>query len=125
MNTKKKRPKEDPACSFCGKSKKDVDVLIAGPGVYICSECVALCDEIIAQRPTQSVMTVHFPKLDVISDEDLLSRVRGIASSVKVIDGKLQEVVLTLRGRGVTWARIGETLGTTRQAAWERFSGEE
>ena len=34
-------------CSFCGKNQKEVKKLIAGPSVYICNECVALCDEII------------------------------------------------------------------------------
>jgi hypothetical protein len=35
-------------CSFCGKGQKQVKKLIAGPGVYICNECVALCDELVA-----------------------------------------------------------------------------
>ena len=37
-------------CSFCGKSQEEVQRLIAGPDVYICDECVALCNEIIAQE---------------------------------------------------------------------------
>ncbi|GAA4171585.1 ATP-dependent Clp protease ATP-binding subunit ClpX [Gryllotalpicola koreensis] len=37
-------------CSFCGKSQKQVVQLIAGPGVYICDECVELCNEIIEER---------------------------------------------------------------------------
>jgi ATP-dependent Clp protease ATP-binding subunit ClpX len=37
-------------CSFCGKSQKQVQQLIAGPGVYICDECVDLCNEIIEER---------------------------------------------------------------------------
>ena len=35
------------SCSFCGKSESQVVRLIAGPGVFICNECVALCDEIL------------------------------------------------------------------------------
>ena len=39
-------------CSFCGKSQSQVRRLIAGPnGVYICDECVVLCNEIIAETP--------------------------------------------------------------------------
>src|SRR5918998_458166 len=34
-------------CSFCGKSQRQVKKLIAGPGVYICDECIDLCNEII------------------------------------------------------------------------------
>ena len=37
-------------CSFCGKSQKQVKKLIAGPGVYICDECVDLCNEIIDEE---------------------------------------------------------------------------
>jgi ATP-dependent Clp protease ATP-binding subunit ClpX len=37
----------------------------------------------------------------------------------------LQRLVTVLRGRGMTWARIGAALQITRQSAWERFSGEE
>jgi ATP-dependent Clp protease ATP-binding subunit ClpX len=37
-------------CSFCGKSQKQVRKLIAGPGVYICNECIDLCNEIIAEE---------------------------------------------------------------------------
>ena len=36
-------------CSFCGKTQDEVKKLIAGPGVYICDECIRLCDEIIAE----------------------------------------------------------------------------
>jgi hypothetical protein len=36
-------------CSFCGKSQKQVKKLIAGPGIYICDECVGLCNEIIEE----------------------------------------------------------------------------
>jgi len=37
-------------CSFCGKSQKQVKKLIAGPGVYICDECIDLCNDIIAEE---------------------------------------------------------------------------
>lgn len=41
-------------CSFCGKSQKQVKKLIAGPGVYICDECIDLCNEIIEEEFTES-----------------------------------------------------------------------
>ena len=41
-------------CSFCGKSQKQVKKLIAGPGVYICDECIDLCNEIIEEDLTES-----------------------------------------------------------------------
>lgn len=41
-------------CSFCGKSQEQVKKLIAGPGVYICDECVELCTEIIEEETTRT-----------------------------------------------------------------------
>jgi len=51
-------------CSFCGKSQKQVKKLIAGPGVYICDECIELCNEIIAEElsETESVTFTELPK---------------------------------------------------------------
>jgi ATP-dependent Clp protease ATP-binding subunit ClpX len=42
-------------CSFCGKSQKQVKKLIAGPGVYICDECIDLCNEIIEEELTEAI----------------------------------------------------------------------
>ena len=41
-------------CNFCGKSQKEVKKLIAGPGVYICDECIDLCTDIIQEDVAQS-----------------------------------------------------------------------
>jgi len=45
-------------CSFCGKSQKQVIKLIAGPGVYICDECIELCIEIIDEEKVEKLETV-------------------------------------------------------------------
>ena len=42
-------------CSFCGKSQKQVKKLIAGPGVYICDECIDLCNEIIEEEFSEAI----------------------------------------------------------------------
>ncbi len=51
-------------CSFCGKSQKQVKKLIAGPGVYICDECIDLCNEIIEEElnETNEVEFSELPK---------------------------------------------------------------
>ncbi len=52
-------------CSFCGKSQKEVKKLIAGPTVYICDECIGLCNDIIAEeieKEDQSYGTGAIPK---------------------------------------------------------------
>ena len=45
------------ACSFCGKSQKEVKKLIAGPGVYICDECIDLCNDIIVEEKEREDVT--------------------------------------------------------------------
>jgi ATP-dependent Clp protease ATP-binding subunit ClpX len=47
---KKREDGANVACSFCGKSQKEVKKLIAGPTVYICDECIELCNDIIAEE---------------------------------------------------------------------------
>ena len=49
-------------CSFCGKSQKQVKKLIAGPGVYVCNECIDLCNEIIDEELNEQA-DVNFEKL--------------------------------------------------------------
>jgi ATP-dependent Clp protease ATP-binding subunit ClpX len=46
-------------CSFCGKSQKQVIKLIAGPGVYICDECIELCVEIIEEEKVEKLETTN------------------------------------------------------------------
>ncbi|MDI3330604.1 MAG: ATP-dependent Clp protease ATP-binding subunit ClpX [Micrococcus sp.] len=57
-------------CSFCGKSQKQVRKLIAGPGVYICDECIELCNEIIEEELSEVAETaeVELPKPREIYD---------------------------------------------------------
>ncbi|GAA2724605.1 ATP-dependent Clp protease ATP-binding subunit ClpX [Cellulomonas aerilata] len=57
-------------CSFCGKSQKQVKKLIAGPGVYICDECIDLCNEIIEEELAEAteVSMVELPKPKEIFD---------------------------------------------------------
>ncbi len=50
-------------CSFCGKGHAEVKKLIAGPTVYICNECVELCNEIIADSLQEEVKGPRYPKL--------------------------------------------------------------
>ena len=50
MARKRDERSGDLVCSFCGKSQDEVKKLIAGPTVYICDECVELCNDIIAEE---------------------------------------------------------------------------
>jgi ClpX C4-type zinc finger len=125
-------------CSFCSKSQLDVAKLVGGPGVYICDECVGLCNEIIAAElagtagRTQKAKTPDARRepppikaWEGLSDEELLGEMVRAHGAHTNVDRAVARHVAALRARGVTWARIGEALGMTRQSAWERFSDEE
>ncbi len=59
-----RRPEELLCCSFCGKSQNDVRKLIAGPGVYVCNECIDICNEIINddERTETATLRTNLPK---------------------------------------------------------------
>jgi ATP-dependent Clp protease ATP-binding subunit ClpX len=107
-------------CSFCRKDEHVVEKLIGGPGVYICNSCITLCNKILAGESVPP-----FPGWETLSDDELLETLRPAAVTVRTVEETLKQHVSQLRGRGMTWTRIGEALGISRQAAWERFSGEE
>jgi hypothetical protein len=107
-------------CSFCTKDKDAVAKLIAGPGVYICNECVGLCDLILAEEPAPG-----FVSWDEHPDDEMLASLARIQASALQADAAVHDHVAVLRERGISWTRIGQALGVSKQAAWERFSGED
>lgn len=117
-------------CSFCAKSQDDIDKLIAGPGVYICNECVGLCSQVLDEerhrkRGSQGQRPADLKAWDGLSDDELLAEMVRAHAAHENVDRAVARHVTMLRSREVTWSRIGEALGITRQSAWERFSGEE
>ena len=46
-------------CSFCGKNQNEVRKLIAGPSVYICNECIDLCNDIIQEEINESMQGIR------------------------------------------------------------------
>ena len=60
---KKRDDNANLSCSFCGKSQKEVKKLIAGPTVYICDECIELCNDIIAEEYGQDESTSAPPRV--------------------------------------------------------------
>ncbi len=106
-------------CSFCFKSQHEVKTLIVGPAnIFICDECVALCNEIIAGRQLKVAKTSS----DDLPTERLLQRLQPIEQTLQGKGNQLQTMVELLRSREVSWAKIGSALGMSRQSAWERFS---
>ena len=116
------------SCSFCLKEYTDVGTLVAGPGVYICDECVALCGQLIGSKPKSAgPKPVHrIAPWDAEAGLDaVLASLARVAQAGNQAEYTLTQYVRKARQLGATWAVIGQTLGVTRQSAWERFSGEE
>lgn len=111
-------------CSFCTKEEQQVAQMVAGPGVYICNECVELCNSIFAGGKRQHE-NAEIPYWQSMSDDEMLAHLPRVASVATQVEDNLRVWVQRVRDRGVSWARIGEALGMARQSAWERFSGEE
>jgi hypothetical protein len=114
-------------CSFCRKPPAEVARLVAGPGVFICNECVDLCAEIIriSPPPAADASAPVDAWQQGLSDEELLAHLPRVAAASAQVEQQLTGWVRQARGRGLTWTRIGAALGMTRQSAWERFSGED
>ncbi len=109
-------------CSFCGKSQDEVAKLVAGPAVFICDECIGICNRLIGQSETEPAPVVRLEELEQMPTDRLLSWLKIQDAVVEKSRSGLQEAVDTLRRREVSWAAIGEALGVSRQAAWERFA---
>jgi ClpX C4-type zinc finger len=114
-------------CSFCMKPPSEVAKLVAGPGVFICNECVGICNDVIATTPhSPDEPAKAFEAWEQrLSDEELLAHLPRVAAASAKVEQQLTAWVRQARSRGLTWTRIGEALGVTRQSAWERFSGED
>ena len=107
-------------CSFCSKDKETVTKLVAGPGVYICNECVGP-----VQPDHRRGARARFGAWHERPDDELLTGLAKIQAVVTQADAAVHDYVDVLRGRGISWTRIGAALGVSKQAAWERFSGED
>jgi hypothetical protein len=103
-------------CSFCGKSDKEVTRLIGGPGVYICDACVGICNRVLEANP------ISFPGWQAMTDDQLLRALKIAEATVDATRSVLRAQIVELRRREISWDAIGNALGISRQAAWERFS---
>ena len=89
-STKRDNSHGNLSCSFCGKSQKEVKKLIAGPSVYICDECISLCNDILAEEVQKEERTggpgkVPKPKEiriildDYVVGQDLAKKIIAVA----------------------------------------------
>jgi len=117
----KMAPKRLYRCSFCAKAQTEVKTLIAGPGVFICDECVDICRSVIDKQPKATTQNTPSLLPDGAPTETLLKTLSGYNGAFASVDAAMQDVVDILREREVSWEMIGRALAVSRQAAWKRF----
>ena len=103
-------------CSFCSRSESEVEKLIAGPKVHICESCIAVCNKILEATPQGTGDWTN------LTDAQLLAALKPAEATLDAVRSVLQAQIEALRKRGISWSEIGDALGVSRQAAWERFS---
>jgi len=103
------------SCSFYLKAHTDVGALVAGPGVYICDECLALSSQLIASKPKSSeprpVQRIAPWDAEVGLDAVLASLPR-VSQAGKQAEYVLTQYVRKAHDLGATWAAIGQALGS-------------
>ncbi len=122
------------ACSFCGERACDVEALVAAGAGRICAKCANACVTAMTPRsstpekPCVRAIPVTPPaqnpceqplKTDTVS---LLERLNVAQTTMDANRDAVQDHVRELRHRKTSWAKIGDSLGISRQAAWQRFS---
>jgi hypothetical protein len=114
----------DLSCSFCGKHQRAVRKLIAGPSVYICDECIGLCNDIIAEEieraaaPKEAAPKAEpSPRLPV---KELASQMSSAAESLLVEVSALPERPRTVWQSAELLALTAKLLGSTLEAWTEQ-----
>lgn len=111
---------ENKICSFCGVQGQEGAKFAGGLGAMMCVPCVEHFHGIFSSEAETAARSR--PPWESLSDAELLSKLPLIAANAEQVNSFLIEWVDLLRGRKISWAEIGKAMGTSRQAAWERFS---
>jgi hypothetical protein len=115
-------------CSFCLRPNTEVKVLVAGPAVYVCNECVDLCSQIVRDhpamggKPAEAGEPRRMPWEQADSLDVVLGHLPRVAVARAQVEESLNRWVARARALGATWQQVGDALGMTRQSAWERFA---
>ena len=108
-------------CSFCLRARAETGVLAAAPTAAICRDCAAGALKLLeAPRPEDPGPLPAAP-WDALTDDELLERLPRVADARDQVEEHLRRWVGAARGRSISWAVIGSSLGMSRQSAWERF----
>ncbi len=109
-------------CSFCTKDKEQVKKLIAGPGVYICDECIGLCSTILDEEAKSAdAGGPRTPSLDEGPIDRVVALFGAMVNTTRSMEERLAEWARTLRQRGVPLSTVAAEAGLTETEATERF----
>lgn len=111
---------ENKTCSFCGVRGTKGAKFAGGLGAMICVPCVERFHDVFSTKAKTDA--VSRPPWEEMSDEEVLGTLPLIARNAEQVSEFLVEWVELARSRKLSWAEIGRVLGTSRQAAWERFA---
>ncbi|MCX4091886.1 ClpX C4-type zinc finger protein [Nocardia sp. alder85J] len=115
------------SCSFCTKPSSAVRRLVAGPGVYICDECVALSATIIADveaGTTPEQEAARRSRHPDYSAGEILTLLPAVAANAARVQADLAGWIGRLRAHGVDWPMIADTLGLDVDTTRRRFDGD-
>ncbi|MCW2762916.1 MAG: hypothetical protein JWR85_3117 [Marmoricola sp.] len=111
---------ENKTCSFCGVRGTKGFKFAGGLGAMMCVPCVEYFYDIFSSEAKTEA--VNHPPWERMSDSEILSKLPLIARNAEQVNEFLTEWVELARSRKSSWAEIGKAMGTSRQAAWERFA---
>jgi hypothetical protein len=109
------------SCSFCNKSNAEVAKLIAGPGVYICDECVGLCQDIIAAEMSAEGSADRLAAFENRPPPEILKLLPALARTAESVEADLRRWVQKLRAGGFSWEVVASRLDMDPAAAQARF----
>ena len=112
------------ACSFCKKDNRQVKRLVAGPGVYICDECVALCSQLVGQESSAEESAERRAQFTNRSAAEILASLPAMARTAAEVDAELRRWVLRLRELGTSWESVAAALDLSESDVRGRFTPE-
>lgn len=109
----------DVMCSYCLRARAVAGPMVCSPLAAICRDCAENAVRLHTSQDSTDALATPVADLD---DAALLGRIAEVAAAGGQVEEHLAAWVRVARGKRLSWERIGEALGITRQSAWERFA---
>jgi hypothetical protein len=111
------------SCSFCRKPNTTVERLVAGPGVYICNECIEL-SAVIVEEAARAQSEGGTPRDSGHQDrpvDEILAMLPALVRTAEGVEAELAGWIARLREKGTDWPTIAEATGMSVEAVRQRF----